>query len=395
MKDRIDISYFALGNRNFKCLNEHPNLYKSTSSVKSTASNLMERNYLDFEPGVLNNQARYSSTTNSKEYSKGSEIYYKYHPEYKYYHNTNEQNKPLNNYLNPVNQYIYRENPMIKSAEQLLCIQRQKKQIDFNDAVEPFKIAKNSQDLQDPQNFNQKLQTEPSKNKNIDKYKDQDQDIIALKNPMNKNILVSNDYHLETSTKTQRRIKPPSRIPNIEELKYGSYLESKLSPEYLRNYDKESLKNIENYYINKKENLHVLSRFGNWITLRPDDKNRSHALEKLSHGTYETSIVAPVWMDIASRRRNRKTIDVDNSNSMKNYDYMELNNKMFKRQEYNTSIRDKGKLTILQDKDQKNAKPVYLKDSFEKNRIIMEQEDKDFKYNIQNNDLQNNNNNNK
>ena len=140
MKDRIDISYFALGNRNFKCLNEHPNLYKSTSSVKSTASNLMERNYLDFEPGILRNQSRYSSTMNSKEYSKGLDIYYKYHPEYKYYHNTNEQNKPLNNYLNPVSQYIYRENPMIKSAEQLLCIQRQKKQIDFNDN-EPFKIS--------------------------------------------------------------------------------------------------------------------------------------------------------------------------------------------------------------------------------------------------------------
>jgi hypothetical protein len=376
MKDRIDISYFALGNRNFKCLNEHPNLYKSTSSVKSTASNLMERNYLDFEPGILRNQSRYSSTMNSKEYSKGLDIYYKYHPEYKYYHNTNEQNKPLNNYLNPVSQYIYRENPMIKSAEQLLCIQRQKKQIDFNDN-EPFKISKNEQ------NFNKNVaQTEPNKNKDQDK----DKDIIALKNPMNKNILVSNDYHLETSTNAQRRIKPPSRLPNIEELKYGSYLESKLSPEYLRNYDKESLKNIENYYINKKENLHVLSRFGNWITLRPDDKNRSHALEKLKHGTYETSIVAPGWMDISSRRRNRKTIDVDNSN--KNYDYMELNNKMFKRQEYNTSIRDKGKLTILQDKDQKNAKPVYLRDSFEKNRIIMEQEDKDFRNKIQSNNNQ-------
>ena len=376
MKDRIDISYFALGNRNFKCLNEHPNLYKSTSSVKSTASNIMERNYLDFEPGILRNQSRYSSTMNSKEYSKGLDIYYKYHPEYKYYHNTNEQNKPLNNYLNPVSQYIYRENPMIKSAEQLLCIQRQKKQIDFNDN-EPFKISKNEQ------NFNKNIaQTEPNKNKDQDK----DKDIIALKNPMNKNILVSNDYHLETSTNAQRRIKPPSRLPNIEELKYGSYLESKLSPEYLRNYDKESLKNIENYYINKKENLHVLSRFGNWITLRPDDKNRSHALEKLKHGTYETSIVAPGWMDISSRRRNRKTIDVDNSN--KNYDYMELNNKMFKRQEYNTSIRDKGKLTILQDKDQKNAKPVYLRDSFEKNRIIMEQEDKDFRNKIQSNNNQ-------
>jgi len=365
MKDRIDISYFALGNRNFKCLNEHPNLYKSTSSVKSTASNLMERNYLDFQPGILNKESRYSTMTNTKEYSKGSEIYYKYHPEYKYYHNTNEQNKTLNNYLNPVSQYIYRENPLIKSAEQLLCIQRQKKQIDFNDGNKPFKISRK----EDSNNFNERnLNTEPNTEK----------DIIPLKNPMNKNILVSNDYHLETSTNSQRRIKPPSRIPNLEDLKYGSYLESKLSPEYLRNYDKESLKNIENYYINKKENLHILSRFGNWITLRPDDKNRSHALEKLKHGTYETSIVAPGWMDIASRRKN-KSIDIENSNNNKNYDYMELNNKMFKRQEYNTSIRDKGKLTILQDKDQKNAKPVYLRDSFEKNRILIEQEEKDRK----------------
>jgi len=74
MKDRIDISYFAYGNRNFKSLNEHPNLYKSTSSVKNTASNLMERNYLDFEPGVLNQQSRYSNTVMSKEFAKGSDI---------------------------------------------------------------------------------------------------------------------------------------------------------------------------------------------------------------------------------------------------------------------------------------------------------------------------------
>ena len=364
MKDRIDISYFALGNRNFKSLNEHPNLYKSTSSVKSTASNLMERNYLDFEPGILNQESRFSSISKSKEYSKGSNVYYKYHPEYKYYHNTNEQNKTLNNYLNPVNQYIYRENPMIKSAEQLLCIQKQKKQLDFDVNKMPEKININ---------FNQRdLKTEP----NIRKEKD----IIPLKNPMNKNILVSNDYHLETSTKTQRRIKPPSSTPNLEDLKYCSYLESKLSPEYLRNYDKESLKNIDNYYINKKENLHVLSRFGNWITLRPDDKNRSHALEKLSHGTYETSIVAPIWMDISSRRKNRQTIDINNN---KDYDYMDFNNKMFKSQQYNTSIRDKGKMTILQDKDQKNVKPIYLRDSFEKNRILIEQEEKDLKKNNQ------------
>ena len=240
----------------------------------------------------------------------------------------------------------------------LICSCKKKKQLNF----QKDKSKENSN-----VNFNpRELKTEPNKEKEKDK------DIIPLKNPMNKNILISNDYHLETSTKTQRRIKPPSSKNNMEDVKYGSFLESKMSPEYLRNYDKESLKNIDDYYIKKKENLNVLSRFGNWITLRPDDKNRSHALEKLKHGTYETSIVAPGWMDIASRRKNIKTIDIENNN--KDYDYMDFNNKMFKRQEYNTSIRDKGKLTILQDKDQKNAKPVYLRDSFEKNRILMEQE---------------------
>lgn len=191
---------------------------------------------------------------------------------------------------------------------------------------------------------------------------------------MNKNILISNDYHLETSTNAQRRIKPPSSTPNMEDLKYGSFLESKMSPEYLRNYDKESLKNIDNYYIRKKENLNVLSRFGNWITLKPDDKNRSHALEKLKHGTYETSIIAPMWMDIATRRKFNKSIKIENNN--KDYDYMEFNKKMFDKHEYNTSIKNKGKMIILQDRDQKNVKPVYLMDSYEKNRILMEQEKK-------------------
>ena len=364
MKDRIDISYFAYGNRKFKSLNEHPNLYKSTSSVKSTASNLMERNYLDFEPGVLNQSSRYSNAVNSKEFAKGSDIYYKYHPEYKYYHNTNEQNKVLNNYLNPVNQYTYRENPMIKSAEQLLCIQKQKKQTDFADANKIFKLEK----VDINNNFGQT-------NENVEQSKEEDKNIIPLKNPMNKNILVSNDFHLETSTNSQRRIKPPNRNPNMEDLKYNSYLESKLSPEYLRNYDKESLKNIDNYYIDRKENLQVLSRFGNWVTLKPDDKNRSHALEKLKHGTYETSIVAPSWMDIAARRKNQ---NINRSqNDIQDYDYMDLNNKMFKRQEYNTSIRDKGKMTILQDVDQKNVKPVYLRDSYEKNKILLDYEAKE------------------
>ena len=378
MKDRIDISYYALGNRNFKSLNKYPNLYKSTSSVKSNSLNLMERNYLDFEPGILNNQeSKFTNVSKAKEYSKGQDIYYKYHPEYKYFHTNNEQNQKLNDYLNPVNQYIYRESPMIKSAEQLLTIQKQKKKLDFFNANKMFKIT--NKETQSKQQFEKEKmsKTEPNymdliKN-NIPANKESD--IIPLKNPMNENILRSNDYHLETSTKTQRRIKPPSSTPNMEDLKYGSFLESKMSPEYLRNYDKESLKNIDEYYIRKKENLNVLSRFGNWITLKPDDKNRSHALEKLKHGTYETSIIAPMWMDIATRRKNNKMIQIENNN--KGYDYLEFDRKMFDKHEYNTSIRDKGKMTILQDRDQKNAKPVYLMDSYEKNRILMEQEKKD------------------
>ena len=378
MKDRIDISYYALGNRNFKSLNEYPNLYKSTSCVKSNSLNLMERNYLDFEPGILNNQeSKFTNVSKAKEYSKGQDIYYKYHPEYKYFHTNNEQNQKLNDYLNPVNQYIYRESPMIKSAEQLLTIQKQKKKLDFFNANKMFKIT--NKETQSKQQFEKEKmsKTEPNymdliKN-NIPANKKSD--IIPLKNPMNENILRSNDYHLETSTKTQRRIKPPSSTPNMEDLKYGSFLESKMSPEYLRNYDKESLKNIDEYYIRKKENLNVLSRFGNWITLKPDDKNRSHALEKLKHGTYETSIIAPMWMDITTRRKNNKMIQIENNN--KGYDYLEFDRKMFDKHEYNTSIRDKGKMIILQDRDQKNAKPVYLKDSYEKNRILMKQEKKD------------------
>lgn len=378
MKDRIDISYYALGNRNFKSLNEYPNLYKSTSCVKSNSLNLMERNYLDFEPGILNNQeSKFTNVSKAKEYSKGQDIYYKYHPEYKYFHTNNEQNQKLNDYLNPVNQYIYRESPMIKSAEQLLTIQKQKKKLDFFNANKMFKIT--NKETQSKQQFEKEKmsKTEPNymdliKN-NIPANKKSD--IIPLKNPMNENILRSNDYHLETSTKTQRRIKPPSSTPNMEDLKYGSFLESKMSPEYLRNYDKESLKNIDEFYIRKKENLNVLSRFGNWITLKPDDKNRSHALEKLRHGTYETSIIAPMWMDIATRRKNNKMIQIENNN--KGYDYLEFDRKMFDKHEYNTSIRDKGKMIILQDRDQKNAKPVYLMDSYEKNRILMEQEKKD------------------
>jgi hypothetical protein len=219
----------------------------------------MERNYLDFEPGILNNEeTKFTNVTKSKEYSKGKDIYYNYHPEYKYYHTNNEQNQKLNNYLNPVNQYIYRESPMIKSAEQLLTIQKQKKKLDFFDSNRIFKITKKQDENK---NATGTLQNKIFKTENNQNSRNKDQDIIPLKNPMNKNILISNDYHLETSTNAQRRIKPPSSTPNMEDLKYGSFLESKTSPEYLRNYDKECLKNIDNYYIKKKRKFKCTKSF--------------------------------------------------------------------------------------------------------------------------------------
>ena len=143
---------------------------------------------------------------------------------------------------------------------------------------------------------------------------------------------------------------------NKKRVELDSFMESRDSPEYLRSYDKEALKNLDNYYINKKENLHVLSRFGNWITLRPNDKNRSHALEKLKYGVYETSIVAPIWMDISSRRKINK-----------NY---ESAKRIFKSLQIKNP-RDNTKVTALFDRDQKNAKPLFLLDSYEKNRILL------------------------
>ena len=364
MKDRIDMSYFALGNRNFSCLKSHPNLYKSTSSVKSTASNLMQRNYLEFDPGIVENTTplKEYSPYKKKEFSKGSDVYYKYHPEYKYYHNTNEQNKVLNNYLNPVNQYTYHDNPMIKSAEQLLCIQRRKK----TPPRKEYPII-NTESEEIKWRNNDKINN--GKNENLKTDCNSNDYLIPLKNPRNENILVSNDFHLACSTNAERRIKPPVKH-NMEDLKLNSYLESNLSPEYLRNYDKESLKNIDNYYIAKKENVHILSRFGNWITLRPNDKNRSHALEKVKHGTYETSLIGPDWMDIAARRKNSRYETESNTNNNGNNG---KNVKDFKAVLYHSNLRDNTNLTILQDKDQKNALPLYLMDSYEKNKILLEQ----------------------
>ena len=65
MSDRIDLTYFAYGNRDFECLKKTSNNVKPSASVKSSASNIIERNYLDFEPGVIKNN--YSSVNKINE----------------------------------------------------------------------------------------------------------------------------------------------------------------------------------------------------------------------------------------------------------------------------------------------------------------------------------------
>ena len=371
MKKGIDLTYFAYGNRDFECLKDQSKYIMPSSCVKSSASNILERNYLDFDPGVVgskynsvntstenikspnknNNNKNYCIRSSSEpNFEVNEEIFNKYHPEYKRYRNTNEQIAALNNYLYPINQYLYKDNPKIKTVEKLFCLQKSKKNISAaeleNNKYSPSRC--------------------PSNNENNKKNEK-----IILKNPANNNILVPNNFYLKNNNNSIQNINNVkseyNNNQNSESFKLGSLLESKQSPDYLRSYDPENLKNIDQYYLNKKENIHVLSRFGNWITLKPNDKNRSHALEKKKHGTYETSIVAPVWMDIASRRDNN------------NKDY-NLSKKIFKCVQHNNTVKDHTKVTMLIDRDQKNVKPLFLRDTYEKNRILLNQKNNDKEY---------------
>ena len=346
MNDRIDMSYFAYGNRDFKCLKQ-PESINPSASVKSSASNILQRNYLDFDPGVINNN--YSINTSNNLYKKinnninqisekklirstsvpnfdiNQNNYYKYHPEYKIYRKTNEQNRELNNYLNPIEQYTYKDNPKIKTVEQLFCVQKSK--TNFNTKNE----NKNNE-------YDYIKLPSPNKNKNINK--------IILKKQQNNNILIPNNFHIQNNNNIKNI--------NIDDVKYNSFLESEQTPEYLKNYDIEGLKNIENYYISKHENTYVLSKCGEWITLSHGGKIRDQVLEKLKHGTNETSIIAPIWMDIAGRRKN-----------FSNFNNKNYNKNIFKSYQYKN--RDgKDRMTVLIDRDQKNAKPSYLRNVYEK-----------------------------
>ena len=357
MNNNIDLTYFAYGNRDFDCLKKSNKIINPSSSVKSSASNILQRNYLDFDPGIIKhnyssvyNENKNLPNENKKKYNFNhsssepnleieSNIFNKYHPEYKLYRNTNDQIKELNNYLSPVEQYLYKDNPKIKTVEKLFCLQKSRTNILASD-------AENNKNLSRCSSINEK-----------NKIKDEK---IILKSPPNNNVLIPNDFHLKNSNYLSKNNNYKNQNQNIENAKFSSFLESKQAPEYLRNYDEESLKNIDQYYLNKNENIHILSRFGNWITLRPNDKNRSHALEKVKHGTYETSIVAPVWMDIASRRSN-----IQNN--------LDLNKNTFKCVLHNNTVKDNSKVTLLMDRDQNNVKPLFLRDTYEKNRILLNQ----------------------
>ena len=354
-KNKIDISYFAIGNRNFDCLKDTKNIDIPSISVKSSASNLLQRNYLNFDPGTfeknkfnenLNNLKVKQDKNIKKEILSKSQneqsIFYKYHPEYKLYKNTNEQIKRLNDYLSPIGQFLYRDCPPINTTSKLLGLEKTKYNILNSKNNRYNSIDENNNNNQDDQK-------------------------IVLKIPRRNDLLIPNTFRLGRSYSNQNIYNKDSKSQNesFERLKYGSFLESKMSPEYLRNYDYESLKNIDQYYIKKNENLNVLSKFGNWITLRPNDRNRKHALEKIKHGTNETSIIAPLWMDINSRNK----FNIEKYNQDK---------RLFKSVQKKLGIKDNYiKVTMLMDRDQKDVKPVYLRDSYEKFKILLNQQGKE------------------
>lgn len=174
---------------------------------------------------------------------------------------------------------------------------------------------------------------------------------IILKEATIQNLLHDNPLHLTSNTKCARRVAPPNPIVDFEEVRQRSFLESKDSPEYMRNYDREKLGDIDNYYKSKNQNLQVLSRFGSWITLPPGCKDRSQALEKLSHGTYETSLLAPQWMDIEHPNYNRQLAKKESP---------------FILFQWNNKCRDNTRVTYLMEKNQQKAKPLYLCDSYDR-----------------------------
>ena len=317
MKQKITLPYYTSGDRNYKCFENLTNDTLGTSCVKTNSSNIIERNFLDFDAKLM------------KQNENMSKINMRYHPEYKRYHVITEMHPYINDYMNPVKQYQFKDTPLIQSSDGLFSLRKEKQYV------------KSIEDKKVNLNVNNSEGNIYNKNNNI----------IQLKAERNQNILQPNILHVKSGVKSLRRIAPPSLNPDFDLIKKGSYIESKDAPEYLRNYDRENIKNIDQYYIDKNENITVLSRFGSWLTLRPNDKNRKHSLEKVKQGTFETSIVAPDWMDIQTRRKNNPEMNLNPVNNFKSY------------QIHNT-CKDNTKVTMLVEKDPNNALPDFLKDYY-------------------------------
>lgn len=338
----IDLTYFSYGNRNFDCLRQYKNVEQPSSAVKAETCNRLERNYLCFPSSYsINNKPITSNRITDESKNKNDKIHIvkDYHPEYKEIKTVHDQQTTINDYINPIKQYVYHDNPMVKSAEQIFSFQKEKKYVEMGRDVKLLKLDKELKN-------NKEITSEEGQGGNKR---------ITLKNPLKQGYLYPNNFILELGSKGPRRKYAPSINANMEDLRKNSFLESKFSPEYLRNYDNECLKNIDEHYIKNKKNLHVLSRFGNWITVDPETKDRRHPLENIKYGTYETAIVAPEWMDIRAR----------------NNGYKNLPENEFRPIEWTKDRTNKTKINMLVDRDQKNARPVYLRDSYEKNAILL------------------------
>ena len=244
-------------------------------------------------------------------------------------------NAELNSYLTIPGQYQYKENP------------NELRQLHNNNGAYSLQKTKKFQSLRhmdEPERYSLFSQKEDEKEDEFKKG-------IILKSATIQNILHDNPLHLRNSTNCARRIEPPNPNVDFDEVKQRCFLESKDSPEYMRIYDKEKLPDLDKYYAMTNQNQQYLSRFGDWITLPPGCRDRSKALEKLSHGTYETSILAPKWMNIRYSSNDRVEAK---------------KNSPFKLFQWENKCRDNTRVTYLVEKDQKKAKPMFLCDSYER-----------------------------
>lgn len=255
-------------------------------------------------------------------------------PEYKYVKDYSEVNPKVNSYLRLPGQFQYMEHSNDPD-------------IHHNFSTSPYSLQKakkylSTRHMDEPSKFSY------SRTESDVDIKDRK---ISLKAEINQNLLNPNYLHLTSSTKCGRRIAPPMRYPDFDEVKQRSFIESKDSPEYMRVYDREKIKDIDNYYKETNQNQQFLSRFGSWITLPPGSRDRAKALEKLPHGMYETSILAPRWMDLNQNGFDRNKAIKENT---------------FKAIQWNNTCKDKTRVTMLIERNPNKAKPLYLCDAYER-----------------------------